>query len=78
MSASKQILPRGFDLSRLNDLGPFVHGGFRATIDGVGGWGSTQRAAIDNAIKNAANRKRSNDIGMRKRSHESASVKGNP
>jgi hypothetical protein len=67
-----QTLPKGFDLARLRDLGPFEHGGFRATVDGVGGWGETQRAAIDNAIKNAAKRKRANDEGMRKRSAESA------
>lgn len=41
------------DLARITDLRIFEHGGFRATVDGVGGWGSTQLAAIQNATENA-------------------------
>jgi hypothetical protein len=41
------------DLARIMELRVFEHGGFRAIVDGVGGWGKTQRAAIENATENA-------------------------
>jgi hypothetical protein len=41
------------DLARVTELRVFEYGGFRAIVDGVGGWGETQLAAIENATENA-------------------------